>query len=50
MDIEITLERYNELMRKEFVFDILKRETEEDQYTTAAEKRLFGIKDKGIDE
>ena len=50
MGIEITLECYNELMWKEFVFDILKREAEEDEYTTSAEKRLFRIKDKGIDE
>lgn len=48
--IEITLDRYNELMRKEWVFDILKAGAEESNYTTSEEKRLFGIKDKGIDE
>ena len=49
-EVCIPLWRYNELLKKEFVFDILKAEAEDNEYTLDHEKRLFGIKVKEGDE
>lgn len=48
--ITIPLVRYDELLRKEFVYDLLKREAEESKYTDRRDKILFGIEKEKEDE
>jgi hypothetical protein len=40
--VTITIERYNELLRKEFVYDAKKAAYDADTYKTSEDKALFG--------
>lgn len=41
--ITITVERYTDLIRKEFVYEVLKKEIQNNRYATSEEKRLFNV-------
>ena len=41
--IGIKLERYNELLKKEFAYDMYRRELLKDKYASDTEKTLFDI-------
>ena len=44
--IGIRLERYNELLKKEFAYDMYRKELLNDKYASDTEKTLFDIPEK----
>lgn len=48
--VTIPLERYDELIRKEFVYDYLKEETIARSYISQQEKYFFNISDEDMKE
>lgn len=47
--ITITMERFQELLKKEIVFDIKKAEFEECSYKSTADTVLFGLTDRNTE-
>lgn len=45
--VYITIERYNELLRKEHAFETYRKKLKNDSFTSDFEKALFELEEKG---